>query len=146
MHGLSAVLVALLLSAGPQRTMDDVTRAYAAAYDTAFRRLGTLGLADTQTRIERLGEAGKPFQTELEALKRRQHEVNDLLVKAVGLKKQALMEKKIAGVEEGTRVLVEADAKGVSTAAEIKRLNDKLTAAGAPLIDPGPPRDPNARD
>jgi hypothetical protein len=29
---------------------------------------------------------------------------------------------------------------------EIKRLNEKLTAAGAPEVKPAPERDPNARD
>ncbi len=143
---LSAVVVAVLLAGAPQRTMDELLPTYAAAYDTAFRRLGTLGLADTQTRIERLGEAGKPFRAELDGLRRRQAEVNDLIVKAVELKKQALVEKKTAGVEEGLRVLKEADAKAVSVAGDIKRLNEKLTAAGAAVIAPAPPRDPNARD
>ena len=115
------------------------------AYNTAFDSLGRVELSDAQTRIKGLREGGKPFQAELDELRRGQHEVSDLLVKAVRLKKQALEEKKPAGVEEGTKVLGEAEAKAQRLIASLKGLHEKLTAAGAPEIKT-PERDPNARD
>ncbi|MBL8915031.1 MAG: hypothetical protein JNM17_30280, partial [Archangium sp.] len=50
-----------------------------------------------------------------------------------------------AGVEDATKVLVDADARMQTLVTDSKRLTDKLTAAGAPIIET-PPRDPNARD
>src|SRR3990167_6607314 len=140
MRTRSVLLVGMVLSSGCSRSMNDALPAYAAAYDTAFKRLGSVELSDTQTRIQRLGEAGKSFQAELDGLRRRQGEVSDLLVKAVELKKQALAEQKPAGVEEGTRVLGEADAKAQLLRTDLTRLDAKLTAAGAPQVEAGPPR------
>jgi hypothetical protein len=128
-----------------QRSLEDTLPAYSKAYDTAFRSLGRVELSDTQTRIKRLGDAGKPLQAELDALRGGQGEVSDRLVKAVGLKKQALAEKKPTGVEEGTKVLADAEAKAQRLIASLKSLHEKLTAAGAPEIKT-PERDPDARD
>lgn len=147
-HALLLVGV-ILLSGFAKRSIEDVLPSYSKAYDAAFERLGTLGLADTQTRIKRMGEKGKAFEKELEELQRRQHEVNDLIVKSVLQKKQAQADKKPDApevIEAATRILVDADAKAVRVHADITRFNERLTAAGAPVIPPSPPRDSNARD
>jgi len=140
------LLGVLLLAGFAQRKMEDVIPAYSKAYDAAFRRLQTVELSDTQTRVTRFGAQGKPFQPQLDELRRRQGEVSDLLVKAVGMKKQALADKKPEGVEEGTRVLVDAEQRAQRLYDDVARLNQKLTAAGAPPAPAGPPREPGARD
>ena len=135
-----------LLTGCPPRTVEDVVPAYAKAYDTVFEHLGDIALSDAQTRIGRLGDAGKPFQPKLAELRTRQGEVSDLMVKAVRQKQQALADKQPAPIEQATLMLKDADAKAQQLKADLARFNETLTAAGAPIIPPAPPRDPNARD
>lgn len=139
------MLLALVLSAAPL-AMEPALAAFSKAYNTAFDRLKVVELSDTQTRITRLKDAGKPFQPELDRLRKRQGEVSDLLVRAIELKNLGVAQKRAALVEEATRLLVDADARARVLPGDVKKLDDRLTAAGAPVIDPGPPRDPNARD
>lgn len=144
---ISLLLVGVMsLSGAAPRSMPEATAAYARAYDSAFKALGTVGLADTQSRLQKLGKAGKSLQPELEDLSRRQHEVNDLIVKAVESKKQALADGKPAAVDEAAKVLGDAEGKAQRLHADLVKFNEKLTAAGAPQLAPEPPRDPNARD
>lgn len=139
------LLLSLMLSVAPI-TVDSSSPAFNKAYDTAFSRLKTVELSDTQTRIQRMAAKGKPFQAELELLRKRQGEVSDLLVKAIELKKKGEVEKKQEPVDEAVKVLRDADARAVKLLDDVKALNERLTAAGAPTLDPGPSRDPNARD
>lgn len=139
------LLLSLVLAVAPI-TVDQSSPAFTKAYSTAFDRLKTVELSDTQTRIQRLGPKGKPFQAELDGLRKRQGEVSDLMVKAVELKKKAETEKKSALVDDAVKVLQDADGRAVKLVDDVKKLNERLTAAGAPLIAPEPPRDPNARD
>lgn len=138
-----SLVILLALCACSRPSVDDKLPVFSSAYNAAFARLGTLGLADTQTRVERLGEAGKAFRPELEALQRRQHEVNDAIVKAVEMKKKAVTDNDPASVEAATTLLRGAANDGGKIAADITAFNARLTAAGAPVIEA---RDPNARD
>ena len=140
------LVVGTLLWSWPSQAGESSLPAYTKAFNTAFERLGTLGLADTQTRISKLGAKGQAFAPKLAELRTRQNEVNDLIVKAVQMKKQAPADKLAAETEAATAILRSADQKGLALAADIKALNEQLTAAGAPLLPPEPPRDPNARD
>lgn len=135
----------LLLAVTPD-SMDASLKVYSKAYNTAFDRLKGVELSDTQTRIQKLGPKGKTFQPQLDELRKRQGEVSDLLVKAVELRKKGEAERRAATVDEGTKVLVTADTKSQALLTDLAQFNQKLTEAGAPIIDPGPPRDPNARD
>lgn len=139
-------LLSLLLTAAPPRTVEDALPAFSKAYGVAFDRLKTVELSDTQTRITRLGAAGTRFQADLDALRKRQGEVSDLLVKAVEAKQQGQRDHRAQAVDDATKLLADADGRAQRLAADVKRLNEQLTAAGAPVIDPGPARDPNARD
>ncbi len=134
----------VVLTAAPK--MDEALSTFAKTYNTTFDRLKSVELSDTETRIRRLGEKGKAFEAELGALRKRQYDANDLLVKAIEKKKQGATEKKVQLVEEATKALLEIDGLAQGALDGVKKLNERLTAAGAPLIDPGPPRDPNARD
>ena len=140
-----SLLVAALLCGCPSRTIEDTLPAYSRAYGTAFDRLKSVELSDTQERMGGLGEAGKAFEPELAELRRRQGEVMDLLVKSVELKKQGLADKKPTTVDEAIKLLDDADAKAQRLSGDLKRLNEKLTTAGAPELV-AQPRDPNARD
>ncbi|MFO0597862.1 MAG: hypothetical protein U0228_21350 [Myxococcaceae bacterium] len=133
------LMLALVLSVAPV-AVDQPTPAFKKAYDAAFDRLKGVSLSDTQTRIQRLGAKGKSFQGELDALRKRQGEVSDALVKAIELARQA------GKSDEAVKVLQDADARAVKLLEDVKKLNERLTAAGAPVIEPGPPADPNARD
>lgn len=139
-------LVALVLAGCPSRSMNDAMHDGAKAFDTAFRRLQTIELTDAQSRVTALGAAGQAFQAELAELRRRQGEVNDLIVKGVELKKQGELEQKTATVDEAIRVFREADSKGQKLSADLAAFHVNLTAAGAPPVEARPARDPNARD
>lgn len=139
------VLLSLVLSVAPI-TVDDSSPAFNRAYDAVFERLKTVELSDTQTRVQRMAAKGKPFQVELDALRKRQGEVSDLMVKAIELKKKGETEKKAQPIDEALEVLQDADARARKLVDDVRSLNERLTAAGAPKLDPGPPRDPNARD
>ena len=141
----TVLLLAALLCGCPSRTIEDTLPAYSKAYSVAFDRLKIVELTDTQTRIQRLGDAGKAFEPELAELRRGQAVVMDLLVKSVELKKKGLADKKPATVDEAIKLLGDADEKAQRLGADAKRLSEKLTAAGAPEII-AEPRDPNARD
>lgn len=140
MHAIA--LVSLVVMASP---LEQSLATYSKAYNTVFDRMKSVELSDAQTRITRLGAAGKAFQPELEALRKRQGEVSDLMVKAVLAKKKAEADRSAAAVDVATNVLVDADARMQTLVTDVKRFGDKLTAAGAPIIET-PPRDPNARD
>lgn len=140
MHALA--LVSLVVTAVP---LEQALTTFSKTYFTVFDRMKSVELGDTQTRITRLGAPGKPFQPELDSLRKRQGEVSDLMVKAVLAKKKAEADRNAAAVDEATKVLVDADARMQTLVGDVKRFGDKLTAAGAPIIET-PPRDPNARD
>ncbi|MBK7859707.1 MAG: hypothetical protein IPJ65_14025 [Archangiaceae bacterium] len=145
MRAVSLFCAGLILSGCPQRSIEDTLRAYSTAYDRAFRSLGRLELSEAQTRITGLGGAGEAFQADLDALRRGQGEVSDLLVKAVELKKQALAEKNAAGIDEGTKLLGDAEAMAQGLIVALKELDAKLSAAGAPELK-AEERNPSVRD
>ncbi len=140
-----STVLGLLLAAAPA-SMETAVATYSKAYNSAFDRLKAVELSDTQTRITRLGAKGKALQPNLDELRRRQGEVSDALVKAVQLGKRGRDEKRAEVMEQASAILRDADAQAQRLLADVKSLTEKLTAAGAPVIDPGPPRDPNARD
>lgn len=139
------VVLPLLVGLAPRR-VEDLLPAYMKAYNTVFDRLKGVELSDTDWRIKRLGERGKVFLPVVADLRRRQGEISDLMVKAVLMKKQAVADNKPAVVEEATRLLIDGDARSQRVLVDLARLNEKLTAEGAPKVAPQPPRDPNARD
>ena len=109
---------------------------YSSAYSQAYQGFTGLELRAVQGKIWDLGDAGKPFQPQFEALEKRHSELNDRLVEANAMAAEGKAATKPETVRAATELLAKVKVQTDALAGDLHTLEAALKTASQSAANP----------